>query len=101
MRLPFSIRPFLIGAGIVAIVAPLGVSAFGRASFPGGLGSSQQSADSGFASQLAQSVTVDGREMRLTSITSDPEQTQIAYSVTGRPEDGEFVTIAPRPRLVL
>lgn len=81
-----------------ATIAPLSLRASGI-DFPGGLPSSLLSDST--AQMSRQQVEFDGRTVAIHAVSSDPEQTLIGYSVTGKAGDGDFVSIGAMPRLVL
>lgn len=87
--------------GLILVGLPLVLSAQGVPRFPGGLGSTAKGVDSGIAVGGGGHVDVDGRRMMIRSILADAEQTVLAYEFFGTEADGPFMTIAPRPRLVL
>jgi hypothetical protein len=94
----------LVLAGVVSIVAvglPAALRASGTVEFPGGLGSVTRGAANGQAETVAARVDVDGRVFAVLAVIADPEQTAIAYRVSGTTADGQFVTIGARPRLLL
>ncbi len=90
----------VMAVGLLAVAAPVGIGAV-DIPFPGGLPSTQGAEVQLAASSSGATARVDGRELGVSRVVADPEQTAIGYEVLGRTEDGEFLTIAPRPRLVL
>lgn len=85
---------------LAVVTVPIGVGAV-AIPFPGGLPSLGGEHVQVAVHPAAAEASVDGRLLRVIAVTADPEQTAIGYEFVGRAEDGDFVTIAPRPRLVL
>lgn len=68
---------------------------------PGAPGNVELAGASGLSSAVDLTVEVDGRRFTVTDVLADGATTAISYNVQGSDQDGLFVTIAPRPRLVL
>ena len=91
----------IIAAAVAAITVPAGISAGAFPGLPGAFRGAQEAAKDGYGTQVAGSVQVAGRTLRVTAVFADPEQTAVSYQFVGVPGDGPFETIMPRPRLVL
>jgi hypothetical protein len=90
-----------LAAAVALITVPVSLSASGAVDLPGALPGARSAGRDGFVVSLSRETVIDGRHLKVTSVLADAEQTVIGYQWTGAPEDGPFVTIAPRPRLVL
>ena len=89
-------------AGLCTLAIPLGIAALETPSFPGAPWASvNEGTDAGMAAATNAQVTVDGVTLRVTSVLADPEQTLFAYKVEVSASEDQFMTIAPRPRLLL